>query len=153
MKELIRTKDQIEKAFYGGAWHGPSVMETLEGITSAEALQKPVNGAHSIWEIVLHIDVWHKTVRERLLGFPSEPVGEDDWQPVKDKSPKAWEQSVENLKRSLTELLDTLSGFDESKLLETTVGKDYSNYFMLHGLVQHDVYHAGQITLLKKSLK
>ena len=147
--EITRIKDQLEKAFYGGAWHGPSVTETLNGTSSNKAAAKPVGGAHSIWEIVLHLSVWHSAVRKRLLGYPANITDEEDWQQIKDVSEISWAKDLIKLRNCMDELIDTVEKFDQTKLDDKAEGKNYSNYFMLHGLVQHDIYHSGQIALLK----
>ena len=153
MNEIIRIKDQLEKAFYGGAWHGPSVMETLNGVSSEKAISKPIAGAHCIWEIVLHISAWQDAVKRRLQGDPANLTDEEDWQPLIDVSEDAWQKDITQLKKSMDNLIAIVEEFDQSKLIEKAAGQNYSNYFMLHGLVQHDIYHAGQIALLKKILK
>ncbi len=150
MKEIIRIKEELEKSFFGGAWHGPSVLEALERITPEKALAKPLKNVHSIWEIVLHIEAWQNAVRRRLQGDPADLSNEEDWRTVKEKSNEAWSATLENLKKSLVKLIDSVSRFDETKLYELAAGQNYSNYFMLHGLAQHEAYHAGQIALLKK---
>ncbi len=150
--EIIRIKDQLEKAFYGGAWHGPSVMEVLNDISASKAEAKPINGAHSIWEIVLHIITWHKVVIRRLEGDPALPADEEDWRQMKDFSEESWKRTLVNLKEGFNELISKVGKLDENKLEDTVAGKNYSKYFMLLGLVQHDVYHAGQIALIRKAI-
>lgn len=64
MTEIQRIVDQLNRAFEGEAWHGPAVMDILEGITAQQAAARPFNGTHSIWEIVLHIAAWERPVAE-----------------------------------------------------------------------------------------
>ncbi len=153
MNEIIRIKDQLEKAFYGGAWHGHSVMETLNGVSSEKAIAKPIADAHCIWEIVLHISVWQNVVRRRLLGESANITDEEDWQPIMNVSEDAWGKDLIQLRESMDKLIGIVEELDQSKLIEKAAGQNYSNYCMLHGLIQHDIYHAGQIALLKKILK
>lgn len=148
--ELI--KDQLEKAFYGDAWHGPSVLKALEDIPAEKAVSRPVKNAHSIWEIALHINAWQLIALRRISGENVEPLPEEDWPEVKNGSQSSWESTLSNLKDSMTNLIGFLSKLDENILNENIAGKNYTYYFLLHGLVQHDVYHAGQISLLKKAL-
>ncbi len=150
MNEIVRIKDQLEKSFFGGAWHGPSVLEALDKITPDKALAKPTNNFHSIWEIVLHIEAWQNAARRRLHNDPANLSDEEDWRKVISPTNEAWEETLKNLKQSMFKLIDSVSQLDEAKLFDNAAGKNYSNYFMLHGLVQHEVYHAGQISLLKK---
>jgi len=152
MDEIALIKDQLEKAFYGGAWHGPSVMETLENVSPGKAALKPVINAHSIWEIVLHINTWHICIQKRISGNLYDPSPEEDWPEIKDYSPGAWDNAINNMKTSLQEVIDSLILLDEKILIENIRGKDYTYYTALHGLIQHDIYHAGQIAVLKKAL-
>ena len=149
MNEITRIKDQLEKAFFGGAWHGPSVLESIKNVTFEKASAQVPN-THSIWEIVLHIDVWQKVVHTRLNGININPTDEEDWPQITNKDEAAWNNTLINLERNFNALLESVSTFEEAKLNDIVVGKNYSNYFLLHGLVQHYVYHAGQISLLKK---
>jgi len=151
MDEIERIKDQIEKAFYGGAWHGPSILEILNGLSSRKAALKPVAGAHSIWEIVLHIYAWQNAVKRRLQGDPAKLTDEEDWIQIKDFTDLAWNKDLLKLRESIDELIKEVMKLDNVKLEEKATGQTYSNYFMLYGLIQHESYHAGQIALLKKN--
>lgn len=153
MHEIMRIKDQLEKAFYGGAWHGPSVWESLDGLSLEKAARKPAANVHSIWEIALHIDTWHNAVRRRLLGDPADISDEEDWPQIKLISDIGWNKDMLKLRESMDALIDAVEKYDESNLDKNAAGQSYSNYFMLHGLAQHDIYHAGQIMLLKKYFK
>ena len=97
MNEIFLIKDQLEKAFYGCAWHGPSVIEVLNGISSDKAIAKPINGAHSIWDIVLHISAWQNAVFRRLHGDPANLTDEEDWQQATDASEAAWAKESNTL--------------------------------------------------------
>jgi uncharacterized damage-inducible protein DinB len=152
MSELQRIEDQLQRAFEGNAWHGPAVRELLADVTAARAAAKPLPTAHSIWEIALHMATWEGVVRQRLQG---EAVGdlppEHDWPPVRDTSEAAWRQTIENLERANRALRGAIAQFDERRLGEQVPGKDHSVYTMLHGIIEHDLYHAGQIAVLKKA--
>jgi uncharacterized damage-inducible protein DinB len=152
MSEIERIKDQLRRAFEGEAWHGPSVREVLEGVTPEIAARRVIPEAHTIWEIVLHITAWESFVRrhlerETLKGF----TGVEDWPEVHDTSPGAWRRAVDLLFQGHLALSQALSRFPESRLDETVPGKQFPFYILIHGAVQHDIYHAGQIALLKKA--
>ncbi|HYL46788.1 MAG TPA: DinB family protein [Candidatus Limnocylindrales bacterium] len=153
MSEVDRILDQMDRAWEGDAWHGPSVKRVLDNITAELAVQHPVHSAHSIWEIVNHVASWNRIVRHRLIGDPIEPTPEVDWPPVWDKSEVAWKRTLENLDESRKLLRKTVDGMKEEQLNVQLPGEGYTNYVMLHGLVQHDLYHAGQIALLKKAVR
>jgi hypothetical protein len=125
----------------------------LSDVATGEATTKPIPDAHSIWEIVLHIAVWEGVVTGRLEGNAKEPATpEDDWPPIAmPGGDGAWRQAVDALSTSRAALKRALLAFDESRLGETVPGKNYSFYVMAHGIVQHDLYHAGQIALLKRA--
>jgi uncharacterized damage-inducible protein DinB len=155
--EKERIIDQYKRAFDGGAWHGPSIMEILQGVTATQASAHPIPGAHSIWELVLHIAAWDKACTRRLGGDRAQLSDEENWTTINDFSEDAWEKAKEQLVANHNELLEAIGELDEARLdlpiiddLETP----YSTvYVTLHGGVQHDLYHAGQIAILKKAIE
>ncbi len=151
MPERDRIVDQLKRAFEGGAWHGPSVMEALEGVDAKRAFGKPIPAAHSIWEIVLHIAVWEDAVRRRLLGEMADPAGEEDWPPVTDRGEAAWARALESLRAGHMRLREVAGGVRDEDLDRSPGGKYSTRYVLLHGAIQHDLYHAGQISLLRKA--
>jgi hypothetical protein len=152
VNEIERIVDQLRRAFEGNAWSGPSVLEVLAGVATKQAAAKPVPGAHSIWENVLHIGTDHDVVKRRLLGEVIVELRPDqDWPPAPDPTPDAWTQAVEHLKRTHQQLLETVAALAPERLQEVVPGKGYSVYVMLHGVAQHALYHAGQIAMLRKA--
>lgn len=149
---LATIHEQMRCSFDGDAWHGPAVMEILKGVTAQQAAAKPIANAHSIWELVLHMTTWSGVVVRRLRGEAVEPTDAEDYPPVQDKSEAAWQRAVESLGRGHEALLTAVENLSESGLADVVPGKPYTVEFMLHGVVQHDLYHAGQIALLKKAL-
>ncbi|MFQ5568738.1 MAG: DinB family protein [Rhodothermales bacterium] len=150
MNECERIADQLQRAMEGDAWHGPAVLEALSGVTASQAAAPPPDGGHSIWEIVHHIAVWHTVVRDRIDGLQTHPTGAADWPPVTDAGEAAWTDAVQALKQSYETLRHRILHLPDHRLNELVPGRTYSFYVMMHGAVQHDVYHAGQIILLKK---
>jgi uncharacterized damage-inducible protein DinB len=153
MTETERIEDQLRRAFEGEAWHGPSVQEVLAGVSAGQAAMRPLDNAHSIWEIVLHLSAWDGVVRRRLEGERVDTPAEVDWPPVTDTSEAAWSETLEQLKSNHAELRRTISRLDDSRLDELLPGvnKKWPAYVTIHGSIQHYLYHAGQIALLKKS--
>jgi uncharacterized damage-inducible protein DinB len=154
MSETVRLADQIRRAFEGGAWHGDSVLELLANVDAAKAAARPIKTAHSIWELVLHIAAWDDAVRRRTAGTAVNLTDEQNFPPVKDKSEGAWRKAVEHLKHTHSELVKAVAAFPDSDLQRQVPGKNenyYTFYYMFSGIVQHELYHAGQIALLKKS--
>lgn len=160
MTELERISDQIQQIFEGKpAWHGPSVLQVLENVTAKQATTRPIAGAHTIWELVIHILIWEDEVRRCLEGEKLRWLSEEeDWPPIHDTSKLAWQKTIEELKRVHQLLLEALSRFDANQLnsivpCDPAVPEPWASksfYTMLHGIVQHAAYHAGQIALLKK---
>ncbi len=152
MTEIERIADQLERALYGEAWHGPALAGLLADVEAEGAAAHPIAGAHSIWEIVLHVHAWHGGVARRLAGAETDLLGADDWPPVVDTSDPAWRTARSALRESHAALLRSVAALPPESLGRLAPGGSWSLYQTLHGLVQHDIYHAGQIALLKKAL-
>ena len=151
MNEIDRIRDQMRRAFEGDAWHGPSLREVLEGVDAERAARRPLSGVHSIWEIVLHVSAWKDALCRRLEGTAIELAGEEDWPPVRAAGKAAWKETLAELDERHRALYGLTAGMSDSRLLDPVPGKDHDVYFMLHGAVQHDIYHAGQIAVLRKA--
>ena len=150
MCEIARIVEQLEQAHEGGAWHGPSVNEALEGVDAAGAAQRPIGAAHSIGEIVQHVRATDELVRRRVAG--EVPGDEADWPQPAGPGEAGWRAAVEKLRATQRALRDAVSKLPESRLHENMPGKSHSYHYELLGIVNHDLYHAGQIALLKKGL-
>ncbi|MFK7922783.1 MAG: DinB family protein [Bacteroidia bacterium] len=152
-KETVRIAQQMQFAQDGAAWHGPNLEEILRGISAEQAAAHPIAEAHSIWELVLHIIAWREFGMKMLAG-------EGSYDPDKDMSlnfpvipaVKAanWELAKDQLRESSVRLGAKLKSYDDEKLVERVPGRKYDFYKLMHGIVQHDLYHAGQLILLKK---
>jgi uncharacterized damage-inducible protein DinB len=154
MTEIERILDQLRRAYEGNAWHGPSVREALTGITAEQARTRALPTAHTIWELVHHIAVWENVGRRRLEGDRAEIniSSPEDWPPADDKSEAAWEQAKRALDRGHETLRKAIAELDESRLDEPILEGLSTVYVTLHGVIQHDLYHAGQMAMLKKAL-
>jgi uncharacterized damage-inducible protein DinB len=154
MTEVERILDQLRRAYEGEAWHGPSVREALTGVTAEQAHARPLSGAHTIWELVQHIAVWEDVGRRRLEGDRAaiEISSPEDWPPASDQSEAAWERAKAALDRGHQALIKSVARVSESRLDEPILEGLSTVYVTLHGVIQHDVYHAGQIAMLKKAL-
>lgn len=146
-----RIADQLRRAFSGEAWHGPAVMELLADVDAEAAAAKPLANAHSIWEIVNHLSAWEGALKQRLAGQVVELEGEDDWPPVRDSSASAWKQTLATLGERHAALVKAVENATSDRFLDTVPNRDHDFYHMLEGCVQHELYHAGQIALLKKA--
>ena len=155
MREIDRILDQMDRAFSGDAWHGPSLVSLLDGVSAEDASKHAVSGAHSIWELVHHMGAWNSIVQHRLQGETVEVTTERDWPRVWEVSEAAWKRALENLAESHNRLRNVVASLRDDQLDlvdQKTSGPDTSRYVVLHGIIQHDLYHAGQIAILKKAL-
>jgi uncharacterized damage-inducible protein DinB len=155
MSETARLADQIRRAFEGEAWHGDALLEILADVNAAGAAARPIRDAHTIWELVLHIAAWDDAVRRRTVTGKAVTLDdEQNFPPVKDRSQGAWHSTLQSLKQIHDDLTKAVLAFPDSRLLEQVPGKTASHhsfFYMFSGVVQHELYHAGQIALLKKA--
>ena len=149
MNKVQRLLDQLRRAFHGEAWHGPALTEILSGVTAEEAAAKPLPQRHSIWEILGHVIATKEMVGWRLDGKSDELTTAQDWPTFTDTSETAWQQTLEQLLVKQAEIEVKVAKLTDEQLLEIVPARDHSFYFALHGLVQHDLYHAGQIAVLR----
>jgi len=153
--EAARLADQIERAFRGGAWHGPAVTEALAGVDAATAAHRPIAGAHTIWEIVGHVSTWLELCRRRIEGEPIHDVPhEQDWPPpaaADAEAEEAWRRELATLEDQHRRFRATVAGLDDARLDDPVGGSDPTMRGLLLGVLQHHAYHGGQIVLLKKA--
>ena len=149
--ECAGIADQLQRAFYGSAWHGPAVMELLDDLDAATAAAKPLPHVHSIWELLLHVAVWDGAALTRLGGTKCQPTGDANFPPITNASPSAWRKALSEAKRTHDCLVKTVARLSDDRLRERVPGKRYDFYHMLHGIAQHELYHAGQMAILKKA--
>jgi uncharacterized damage-inducible protein DinB len=154
LSEAALIADQLRRAFDGDAWHGPALLELLKDIDAATATAKPIRGAHSIWELVLHITAWDGAALSRLAGKKAQLKGAKNFPLVPKFGSKpaeaAWQDTIDRTKSTHETLVRTVAVLPEERLRDQVPGKKYDFYHLLHGVVQHELYHAGQIAILKK---
>jgi uncharacterized damage-inducible protein DinB len=128
-------------------------MELLADVTAEQANQRPIPNAHTIWELVNHMRSVTLQVYRRITDTPATGGPEEaDFPEVTDTSAAAWKKSVDALGASHRALRSAVEALPDSRLIEKLEG-GATMYSNLHGLVQHDLYHAGQIAILKKGIK
>ncbi|MBI2826091.1 MAG: DinB family protein [Planctomycetia bacterium] len=152
MTECQLLVDLMHKAYHGKAWHGPAVAELLSDVTAAQAAARPAAGSHSIWELALHMLAWKDEVRRSLTAPARELDPNEDWPPVADTSEGAWREARDRLAASHRALEAAASQLDAAQLAAPVIGTSRPVEEMLHSIVHHDLYHAGQIALLKTGL-
>src|SRR5262245_53428231 len=140
MSETARIEEQLRRALEGGAWHGPAVLELLAGVTVEQAQARPIPGAHSIWELVLHLGGAYRLVLRRLEGDATPLAPEEDWPPVPEPTAENWRAAVEGLRALNEQARRAVAGFDASRLDRPLVAEPpYTAYTQFIGLTQHDL--------------
>jgi uncharacterized damage-inducible protein DinB len=157
--ERNRLLDMMARIHSGDAWHGPSVMAALDGVDAARASAHPLRDAHSIWEIALHVIGWRREVAARARGKAPSLPEEGDW-PTPGVDEAAWTATKAALDASHHELVTLVSDLPDDalerpvgRLRDAGLGAGVTTAIMLHGIVQHDAYHAGQMALLAKAAR
>ena len=150
---IERLIDQLRRSAEGDAWHGPSVREVLEGVTVEDASAHPIAGAHSIRELVLHMAAGIQLVLRRVGGDGRPLSPEEDWPTPSEPTEEAWQRDVESLFALNQRLREAVATFPATHLDDPLVpDPPYSAFTQFIGLTQHDLYHAGQIVLLRRAL-
>jgi uncharacterized damage-inducible protein DinB len=151
MKETERIANQLNRAFVGDSWHGPAVMEILEGGTAEQAAAHPIDDAHSIWELALHIEAWTRAGLRRLQGDRAQLSDAENFPSVTGTDEVTWKRVQQSIMQAHDELSSKILQLDDSRLDEPIIEGMSSVYVTLHGVIQHSLYHAGQIAILKKA--
>jgi uncharacterized damage-inducible protein DinB len=151
--ELERLEEQLRLSFDGEAWHGPSLREALDGVTAEDAARYPIPGAHSIWELVLHLAGTYSLVLRRLNGHATDLSPEEDWPTVDAPTAANWSAALNVLRSLNQQLRAAVQRFNEDSLDHLLGSAKYSAYSQFIGVSQHDLYHAGQIVLLRRALR
>jgi hypothetical protein len=155
--ETTQISDLIERILTGDPWHGPSVQRVLDGIGWEDAARTPPGGAHSIWQLVLHMTGWTREVTARLNGRAAQEPENGDFPPVGEASAERWEAAKQALFAAHRQLAAAVAALDPGVLQrpvldyrDSALGTGLSHYLTLHGIIQHTLYHLGQISLLKR---
>jgi len=148
--ELARLIEMLDRAWEGPSWHGPSVGEALKGVTAAAAAARPIAASHSIGELVLHMAVWKKAVRIRLGGRAWSPAEAENFPTF---GARGWSRARAALRREHAALRAAFLRLDSARLAEPAVPGGSAVYLQAHGVIHHDLWHAGQILVLRRALE
>jgi uncharacterized damage-inducible protein DinB len=150
MSETERIWDLLQRSFEGGdAWRCPSLRELMGGASAEQAVLRPIPGAPSVWELVLHMTVCEDVARRRLAGETVEHLPDElAWPRPTDTSAAAWLQAKLAFGEARRALRQAVATFPESRLNEAVPGREYPFYLLLHGTIDHALYHAGQMEML-----
>ena len=152
MSEKKRTLELLDRAYRKDAWHGPSLLETLAGLNGVAAAKRPLKGAHTIWELVNHIASWNEIVAERLEGKRPKVTPERNFPPRPKPTPTAWKAAQKRLARAEARFRKAVAAFPEKLYGRRRAGTTSSWNVLIHGQMQHQLYHAGQIAMLRRGL-
>jgi uncharacterized damage-inducible protein DinB len=151
---------QLLTVWNGDPWYGPSSSSVFAGITADEALAHPLPGTHGIWEILMHMIAWTEETTSRVNGGDARTPARGDWPAVSGSTQDEWINAQKELLAARKALLEAIEkSHEESMHLpvpkkgETSHGPPLTRSHTVSGLAEHDVYHLGQISLLKKALK
>lgn len=155
MSEVVRFVAEMKFAFDGdesgeGRFQ-PAIRPLLRDVDSKRALHRPLPNAHCIWEIVLHMTTWKKYISARFRNEEPQVTDAMDWPAILDTSEAAWQAALQELFSAQDELLEMSSRLSENDLDSPAVNGKIPRYSALHGILQHDMYHGGQIAILKKA--
>jgi uncharacterized damage-inducible protein DinB len=146
--EIQKIIDILSHTYEKNAWHGHSVKETLSDV-SIDQIHHRIGNGNSIIELVAHMTAWRNFVIEKLKGNDSFDVTDE----LNFPKGKDWQLVLNELDKSQSDLISALEKTPNEKLQEVVPGRKYKFFTMIHGIIHHDLYHTGQIVLLKKLQK
>jgi uncharacterized damage-inducible protein DinB len=150
MNQTQRIADAYRAATIKGAWYGPSLAELLAQIPAKLATTSPLPGAHSIAELLQHLLLWDERVRNTSDSNPLPPwVPEKDWA----EPPIPWNELASRWNQSRELLEEKIRNFPMADLAKQVPGRNYPYETMLHGIVEHTIYHSGQIAMILSMLR
>jgi len=149
MRAIERILDQLNRAWGGPSWTGVDIRPLLDDVTDAQVRAHPLPDVHSIIELVAHMTATMDLVAYRLAGNPKELTSEEDW---RDVTQLPWAAAIEEMENAESRLSDAIARLSVDDLDRIVTGREYTTYVMVHGVIQHNLYHAGQIAILKKAL-
>jgi len=150
MSGTKRILNHYDGVLNGDAWHGDAVWPVLDNISAEEAAARPIPSAHTIWEIVMHMAFWENVAAQRLAGLRSGLVEELNFPPMPAATEENWRKTLDQLRDSNRVVREALAKLDANKLDELTAAGKRTFYGEAHGILEHHVYHLGQVVLLKK---
>ncbi len=143
----------LDEAYDRSAWHGPNLRGSLRGVSAKEAAWRPAPGRHNIWEVAVHAAYWKYAVRRRIAGEKrgSFPLKGSNWFPRRSAAKeKAWRQDLALLAQEHLRLREAVARLRDSALDHPSGSSNTNLSRLIRGAAMHDVYHAGQIQLLKR---
>jgi uncharacterized damage-inducible protein DinB len=150
MKETDRIIKLFDDLYQGTPWLDVTIMDTLKNLTPERAARKIKPDWNSVWEVINHVISWRLAILERIEGREVISPEHNFFVPVTDQSTEAWNITLERLQDSQDKWINYLRNFPEREFDVVPDKKPYSKYELIHGILQHDAYHLGQIRILVK---
>jgi uncharacterized damage-inducible protein DinB len=152
MTEIERIVDQYDRVMNGAAWHGDPVWKLLDGVSAETAARSVTANTHSIWQLVMHMMYWESVACRRLMNVPVEQDSKLNFPETPEATAANWRKTLKDFRDSNEAFRKAISQLDAARLdAKMARDKRKSSYVEAHGIIQHHVYHAGQIALLKKA--
>jgi len=153
MDEIARVRQSFQDVLHGDPWHGSSLQALLAGVDDEAAAARPVPGAHSIWEIVLHVTGWQQVIAGRVADPAQRTESAGDWPAPPDGGGReAWQAALRALWASGEDLDEVVAGLPAERLGDPVAGSRYDVGSTLRGAIDHATYHAGQVALILRAL-
>ena len=143
----------VDEGYDAKAWHGPNLRAALRRVSAAQAAWRPGTGRHNIWELAVHAAYWKYAVRRRLAGGKRGAFalkGSNWFSRPDEPNEEAWRQDLRLLQEEHDRLREAVAALDPSRLDQRSPGSRYTPSRLAAGAAFHDVYHAGQIQVLKR---
>lgn len=153
-KETQSIIKSFETILSGQPWFGRGVYELLEEADEAKIYTKPNNNSHSLAELLWHMNTWAEFTLASLENRSIEEmkaIEAIDWRDIDPKT-HTWKKGIEELRTTHNKIIELLNQKDDSFLSEIVPTRKYNFRFLLNGLVQHNIYHLGQVAYVKKLL-
>lgn len=151
MAERQRILDLIDRAYRAKAWHGPAMLQALDGVSPRVAAKRLKRDMHSIWALTEHVASWNEIVARRLAGEKVRVTRELNFPPVTKTTPAAWKATKDRLARTHAQFRREVARFPVKKLGRRRPRTSHTWNVLIHGQIQHVLYHAGQITMLRRA--
>lgn len=155
-KAINQLVKKYEKAYHGAPWYGDSIKKILNGTDPKIVFQKADKKAHSIAELTIHMIGWREFVLSRLEGNDNFKVNQKEtfnWKRIDKNEKTAWKSILNELDKNQRKIISTLGKKNDEFLDEPVAGRKYKMKFLIDGIIQHDIYHLGQIAMLNKLLR
>lgn len=153
MNESQRIQTLFTDLYHGHPWLDVTIADTLGRITAEQATQRGIYDGNTIWKILNHIIASRENVLRRMQGEVTQTPSNNYIEKVEDTSEEAWKKTLETLETTQKQCIYFLSTFKEADFINEYPLNKLTYYQHIHGIIQHDAYHLGQIVLLAKTVK